>query len=209
MHVPDHYLVTDPEIAADIVARARLGTLVTHGPQGLFATHLPMLHDRDRGVLLGHVARANPHPDVSGKDEALVIFRATDGYVSPSYYPSKAEHGRQVPTWNYEAAHVYGRLEWFDDRSRLLDMLGRLTALHEAARPKPWSIADAPEYVERLLRGIVGVEIAVTRVLAKRKLSQNKDARDRAGAVAGLSASDDPRDRATAEVMSPAARADA
>lgn len=202
MHAPAAFAETDPDVIAAVIARARLGVLVTHGPSGLVATHLPFVYDRTRQVLVGHLARANPHPQAAGGGEALAVFAGADGYVSPDYYPSKAEHGRQVPTWNYEAVHLYGRLTWFDDRDRLLEVLARLTEQHEAGRPTPWRIEDAPaDYVERLLRGIVGVELAVTRVEAQRKLSQNKPAADRLGAIAGLAASDEPRDRMTAALM--------
>ncbi|HYF23071.1 MAG TPA: FMN-binding negative transcriptional regulator [Caulobacteraceae bacterium] len=201
MYTPPPFAVEDPDAIAAMIARARLGVLVTHGPQGLTATHLPFLHDQEGGRLLAHVARPNPHPAMAGEGEALVIFPGPEAYVSPGWYPSKAETGRQVPTWNYEAVHVHGRLEWFDDRDRLRDLLDRLTATHEAGRPQPWSIADAPEYVERLLAGIVGVELTITRVEAKRKLSQNKPERDRDGVARGLAASPDPRDRALAQLM--------
>lgn len=202
MYVPSAYAETDPDAVAAVVERARLGLLVTHGPAGLTATHLPFIFDRERDVLLAHVARPNPHPQAAGDGEALAVFTGADGYVSPDYYPSKAEHGRQVPTWNYEAVHVYGRLTWFDDRARLLDLLTRLTARHEAGRATPWRIEDAPgDYIDRLLNGIVGVELTATRVEAKRKLSQNKPAADRLGVIAGLAASDDPRDRTTAALM--------
>lgn len=202
MHVPAAFAESDPDAIAAVIGRARLGLLVTHGAGGLNATHLPFVFDRERDVLVGHVARANPQAQTAGDGEALVVFVGADGYVSPDYYPSKAEHGRQVPTWNYEAAHVHGRLAWFDDRARLLDLLARLTDLYEARRVRPWRIEDAPsDYVERLLSGIVGVEVAVTRVEAQRKLSQNKPLSDRLGVIAGLAASADPRDRMTAELM--------
>ncbi|NEX93404.1 FMN-binding negative transcriptional regulator [Caulobacter sp. 17J65-9] len=202
MFAPAAFAETDPDQIAAVIGRARLGLLVTHGPGGLIATHLPFVFDRQRNVLVGHVARANPQQAASGDGEALAVFTGADGYVSPDFYPSKAEHGRQVPTWNYEAAHVHGRLSWFDDRARLLDLLERLTDLHEAGRPTPWRVSDAPaDYLERLLSGIVGVELAITRVEAQRKLSQNKPLNDRLGVIAGLAASEDPRDRMTAELM--------
>ena len=202
MYVPEPFAVTDPAEIDAMIGRARLATLVTHGPEGLFATHLPLLHDRETGALLGHIARANPHPRLAGEDEALVILQLDEAYVSPNWYPSKAIDGREVPTWNYEAVHLYGRLEWFENRDALLDLLNRLTNRHETGRPEAWTVADAPsDYVERLLRGIVGVRLSITRVVAKRKLGQNKAQADREGVAIGLEASSDGRDLAAAARM--------
>jgi transcriptional regulator len=202
MYAPAPYAETDPEVIAELIARARLGVLVTHGPEGLFATHLPWLHDRDEGVLYAHLARVNPHRSLAGDGEALVVFSGIDAYVSPSWYPSKAVDGRQVPTWNYEAVHVYGRLAWIDDRDALSGLVERLSDRHEAGRSEPWRVSDAPaDYVERLLRGVVGVRLRITRAEAKRKLGQTKSGLDRAGVIAALDGSSDPRDRAVAEAM--------
>jgi transcriptional regulator len=201
VYLPEAFAVSDPEEVAAMLAAARLGALVTQGPGGLFASHLPFLHDCDGGRLIGHLARANPHRDQApGGSEALVIFQALDAYVSPGWYASKAEHGRVVPTWNYEAIHVHGRARWFTDAGRLRELVGRLTDRFEAARPEPWSIDDAPaDYLERMLGAIVGVEVEIERVLAKRKLSQNRSAADRQGVIAGLSASPETSDRLLAE----------
>lgn len=202
MFTPPAFAETDPDAVAGLIARAGMGVLVTAGPQGLFASHLPWLHDRTAGVLTGHLARANPHRSLAGDGEALVIFAGPQGYVSPSWYPSKAVDGRQVPTWNYEAAHVRGRLEWFDDPVELRAVVAAQSDLHEAGRPAPWSLDDAPaDYVERLLRGIVGVRLRVSSIQAKRKLGQTKDAADRAGVVAGLEATGAPGDAALAAAM--------
>lgn len=202
MHVPPAYAEPDPDVVAGLIARARLGVLVTQGAQGLFATHLPFLHDRSEGVLLAHLARANPHRSLTGEGEALVVFSGADAYVSPTWYPSKAVDGRQVPTWNYEAVHVYGRPVWIDAPDALLDLVSRLSDHHEAARAEPWRVSDAPaDYIERLLRGVVGLRLEITRIEAVRKLAQTKSAADRAGVAAALAASRDPRDRETAEAM--------
>lgn len=202
MYAPEPFAETDPDLIAALIERARLGVLVTHGPKGLFATHLPWLHDRAAGVLLGHLARANPHRALAGGGEALAIFSGVDAYVSPTWYPSKATDGRQVPTWNYEAVHVYGRLEWIEARDELHALVSRLSERFEVGRPEPWAVSDAPsDYVERLLRGIVGVRLVITRVEAKRKLSQNKSAADRDGVRSALAASPDPLDQATAATM--------
>lgn len=199
MHVPPAFAETDPEAVEAMIAEARLGLLVTHGPQGLFATHLPFVWDRAGRVLTGHLARANPHRARAGDAEALVVLTGPEAYVSPGWYPSKAADPRQVPTWNYEAVHLRGRLEWFEDPARLRRLLAELTERHERARPEPWRLEDAPaDYVERLLRGIVGVAVRVTEVTAQRKLSQNRTPEDRAGVRAGLAASPDPRDRLAA-----------
>ena len=204
MHQPPVFAVSDPGEIALMLERAPLALLVTHGPDGLFASHLPMLVDLQRGVLAGHLARANPHRSLAGEGEAMAVFSGPNAYVSPSWYPSKAEHGRVVPTWNYEAVHVYGALSWHDDADWLRANVAALSARFEAGRPAPWSIEDAPAgFIEGLARGIVGVELAITRVEAKAKLSQNRGEADRAGVVAGLSASGIAGDAAVARVMRP------
>ena len=188
MYRPAANTVDDPDLIAAMIRRSPFATLVTHDAEGFFATHLPLLFDPERNVLEGHIARANPHPARSGQ-QALAVFTGPHAYVSPSSYPSKAEHGRVAPTWNYEAVHVVGRITWYDDPVRLRELLDRLTEAHEAGRPAPWAVDDAPEpYVQALLRGIVGLEIAIDSIEAKRKLSQNKDQADRLGTIAGLRA---------------------
>jgi transcriptional regulator len=203
VYLPEAFAVSDPEEVAAMLAAARLGALVTQGPGGLFSSHLPFLHEAEGGRLIGHLARASPHRDrAPDGSEALVIFQGMDAYVSPGWYASKAEHGRVVPTWNYEAIHVHGRVRWFTDAGRLKDVVRRLTDRFEAAQPEPWSIDDAPaDYTRRMLEAIVGVEVEINRVLAKRKLSQNRSAADRAGVIAGLSASSEASDRRLAEHM--------
>lgn len=185
MYIPDPFAERDPDAIAAMIGRAGLGVLVTHGPEGLFASHLPVAWEE--GVFVSHCARANPHRVLAGGGEALLIFSGPQAYVSPSHYPSKAVHGRVVPTWNYEAVHVHGSLTWFEEPERLLALVTRLTNRHEAGRERPWSVSDAPAaYVERLLAGFVGLELRPTRIEAKRKLSQHQNAEDRAGAIAGL-----------------------
>ncbi len=203
MYAPDPFAVTDPAELDAMLAAGRLGVLVTNGPEGLFASHLPFLHETGAGRLIGHLARANPHPlRAPDGGQALVIFQGAEAYVSPGWYPSKAEHGRVVPTWNYEAVHVRGRLSWFHDPARLLDVVTRLTDANEAGLSHPWAVSDAPaDHIERLIGAIVGVQIEIEQVSGKRKLSQNRSSADRAGVVAGLAASPDPRDRAVAERM--------
>jgi transcriptional regulator len=184
-----------------MLAGRGFGALVTHGTDGFAATQLPFVVRQDPLRLIGHVARANGHWR-SGSREAMLIVQGADAYVSPDYYPSKAEHGRVVPTWNYEAVHVHGTVDWFEDKDRLLRVVDDLTTRFEQGRERPWAVADAPaDYVDKLLAAIVGVELRVTRVEGGRKLSQNKTQADRAGVIAGLSASDITGDQAVAEAM--------
>jgi transcriptional regulator len=195
---PKH-LLSDPEARAAALAFDRLAILVTNGAGGLMATHLPLLAEEDRFV--GHIARANPHWREAPCD-ALVILAGAETYVSPSWYETKKRTGRAVPTWNYEAIHVHGRLTTYEEQERLRANVTHLSARHENARTPPWGVDDAPEdHIAALLRGIVGVEIAIARIEGKRKMSQDKPADDFAGVVAALSASADQRDRDVAEIM--------
>ncbi|CAN5768025.1 FMN-binding negative transcriptional regulator [soil metagenome] len=165
--------------------------LVTHSAEGLDANHIPFEFEPALGVhgtLQGHVARANPiwqeFPDGA---EVMVVFRGPQAYVSPSWYPSKHETHRQVPTWNYEVVHAHGRLRIVDDEKFARRIVARLTLQHEASEPTPWKMADAPrEFLDQMLTMIVGIEVEITRLEGKRKLSQNKDARDRKGAAQSL-----------------------
>ncbi len=201
MYAPAAFATDDPETLAAMIARAPLATLVVAGPGGLEAAHLPMLHDAAAGVLIGHLARGNPLAALDGAP-AMAVFVGPEAYVSPGFYASKREHGKVVPTWNYEAVHVHGRLERFEQPEALLAVVTALTEQFEAERPAPWSVSDAPErYIAGLLKAIVGVRLVIARVEAVRKLSQNKDAADRAGVRAGLMASDRPGDRAVAALM--------
>lgn len=208
MYQPDAFAVTDPvEIEAALIA-LRFGCLVTHDASGLFATPMPFLYDPGRRVLTGHMARPNLHWERAGETEALALFQGAEAYVSPSWYPSKAKHGRVVPTWNYEVTHVHGRTSWRHEVDWLIAHVGALSQRHEAARAEPWSVTDAPaEYIRGLASGIVGLELAIDRVEIKRKLSQNRPETDRLGVIAGLSASDSESDRRMAAVMAGANRA--
>lgn len=193
MYIPAHFSETRPEELTRIIRENPLGVLVTHDAQGLDANHLPFEFDPgvgDHGLLTAHVARANPlWQQCPTGTPVLVVFRATDGYVSPNWYPSKHEAHRQVPTWNYEVVHAHGVLTIRDDERFVRGMVGKLTRRHEAAEPQPWKMSDsAPEFIDSLLRNIVGIEISVTSLVGKRKLSQNKEARDQAGAAQALAA---------------------
>ena len=191
MYLPAHFAEPRVEVLHDALRTAGLVTLVTSGANGLDASHVPMLLDREPGPLgrlLGHVARANPLWHSTPSDSAaLAIFLGPDAYVTPSWYPSKGETGRVVPTWNYLAIHAHGTVRFFQDRERLLDLVTRLTDRQEQARPHPWKVSDAPEdYVDGLLKGIVGVEMTITRLEGKWKASQNRSSADRRGVAQGL-----------------------
>lgn len=193
MYLPSHFEQTNVEELHRLIAEHPLGMLVLKSPQGLDANHLPfeVLADAgERGTLIAHVARANPlWKETRDSDEALVVFRGAEAYVSPSWYPSKHELHRQVPTWNYLAVHVHGRIAIRDDERFVRGVVARLTRRHEArANPeKPWKMTDsAPDYVDAMLKNIVGIEIPIDRIVGKWKLSQNKDERDRTSAAEEL-----------------------
>ena len=179
------FALTDVEVLHRIIAGHPLAAVVSTGPLGLACHHIP-LHLRG-DALVGHVARANPL--VQRNDtQVLAIFQAADGYVSPSWYPGKAEHGKVVPTWNYVVAHAHGRLRVVDDPSWIRAQLDMLTRQQEAVRPQPWAVEDAPrEFTNAMLAAIVGIEIPVHRLEGVRKASQNRDARDQASVKAALS----------------------
>ncbi len=186
MYVPSCFAPDDDDVR-QLLARPGAADLITAGSDGLEATVLPFVHDASRGSLLGHFARVNDHWKRADGQRCLVIVRGPDSYVSPSWYASKAEHGRVVPTWNYMTAHLHGTVTIHDDLAWVEDVVRRLTALHEADRPEPWSVEDAPEkFVRGQLRAIVGVEVRIERVEAKVKLSQNRPAADIDGVVRGL-----------------------
>jgi transcriptional regulator len=188
MYVPEHFAMSDAAVQELLVDHGA-GDLVTATSQGLLVTLLPFVYEPtvgDRGALLGHVARNNEQWRHAPVGEALVILRGPDAYVSPAWYPSKSEHGRVVPTWNYVTAHVYGELVVHDDVDWLGDLVHRLTEKHEAGQPRPWAVADAPPaFVAGQLRAIVGVELRISRIEAKAKLSQNRPAADIDGVVEG------------------------
>jgi transcriptional regulator len=186
MYVPAHFAPEDDAVR-DLLAHHGAADLVTVTPDGLVATLLPFVYDRERNRLLGHLARNNEQWRLPVLGEAMVIVRGPDSYITPSWYASTTEHGRVVPTWNYVTAHVYGTLTVHDDPDWVAEVVRRLTDHHEAGRPHPWSVDDAPEkFVAGQLRAIVGVEVAITRIEAKFKLSQNRPAADVDGVVAGL-----------------------
>lgn len=194
MYVPAHFALQDTEVR-ELLTRHGAADLVTATASGLTATLLPFVYDPtvgQHGALLGHLARNNDQWRQQVIGEALVIVRGPDAYVSPSWYASKAEHGRVVPTWNYLTAHVYGRLVVHDDPAWVDALVRQLTDRHEADNPRPWSVDDAPAFfVAGQLRAIVGVELVIGRVEAKAKFSQNRSAADVDGVIAGLEARGD------------------
>jgi transcriptional regulator len=210
MYLPDHFAETRPEELHRVITQHPLGALVHQGPLGLDANHIPFLFDADRGphgTLLAHVARANAlWQEVTDGAPVLVIFRAANAYISPNWYPSKPETHRHVPTWNYQAVHVHGTVHIRHDEPFLRGVVGRLTHDHErrSEQPRPWKMTDAPrDYLQQMLRNIVGIEVRITRVEGKWKLGQNREARDREGAATGL---EQRGDALTAEAMREAGR---
>jgi transcriptional regulator len=191
MYIPAHFAADDGPVS-DLLTGHGAADLVTSTSQGLLATLLPFIYDAtagEHGALLGHVARNNDQWRVPPIGEALVIVRGADTYISPAWYQSKAEHGRVVPTWNYITAHVYGRLIVHDDPVWLEHLVRRLTAKHENGRAHPWSVDDAPPaFIAGQLRAIVGLELAITRIEAKAKASQNRPQADIDGVIANLRA---------------------
>ena len=205
MYVPHFNALEGHAEIARLVETVGSVELITTGEDGYpLATLLPVIWDDERLIL--HMARANPHwraitEDVAGTP-ALAVVTGSQAYVSPSWYPSKAEHGRVVPTWNYSAVHFIGRVRRHHDPAWLLDAVSRLTHLNESRREEPWSVADAPTtYVEKQLRAIVGIELTIEKVEAKAKLSQNRDDADFSGVVTGLRSEGSGREHEVADQM--------
>lgn len=187
MYVPSFNRIDDDGEVRRFVAAARSAEFVTVDPDGVpVATLLPIMWNDS--TVVAHMARANPQWKAIAPDSpALLICSGPEAYISPSWYAAKAEHGRVVPTWNYSAVHLSGTVRVHEDRDWLRDVVTRLTEVHEDVRSEPWHVSDAPErYIDGQLGGIVGLEIAVTRVEGKAKLSQNRSEADRRGVVAGL-----------------------
>ncbi|GAU85948.1 FMN-binding negative transcriptional regulator [Bosea sp. BIWAKO-01] len=205
MYTPPAFRDDDRDSLRATIRAARLATLVTATADGVLATPLPLILDEsegEHGVLYGHLARANGQGRVAALGEALAIFMGPDAYVTPSWYETKQETGKVVPTWNYVAVHAYGPVEFFDDATRLLAVVTRLTNLYEGERAKPWAVSDAPpDFVQAQLRGIIGLRLPITRLEGKRKLSQNRSPADRANVAAGLAASERATDREIAALI--------
>jgi transcriptional regulator len=190
MYQPSHFVENDPDVLLALMRESPFATLI-HGAAGeLAADVLPLEVDRTEVAgwrITGHVARANPLWKSADGQPVLAVFQGAQAYISPNWYPSKAEHGKAVPTWNYTLVQAHGRLRAIEDREWLRALVGRLTARHEGGRASPWHVSDAPaDYLDSMLRAIVGIEIEVSRIEGKFKLSQNRPADDRTGTLAGL-----------------------
>lgn len=206
MYIPPHFEEKRIEVLHALVQAHAFGTLVTLGPEGLDANHLPFELDPATGpfgTLRAHVARSNPGwRDRSGGMDALAMFQGSHAYITPSWYATKRDSGKVVPTYNYLAVHAYGPMRVIDDPAWLRGLVQRLTDRHEAARPDPWRVADAPdEYIDAMVGAIVGIEIPIVRLLGKWKVSQNRSDADRAGVVEGLRQAGDGNSVAMAETV--------
>lgn len=205
MYIPTHFRIEDRRQVHDMISVCGLSNLVTTTLNGLIATPLPLFLAEDEGehgVLYGHVAKANPQWQAAPSGEAMVIFMGPDAYVSPSWYATKRETGKVVPTWNYAAVHAYGPVEFFEDSERLLDVVTRLTNLRERSRAEPWAVNDAPAaFTQAQLRAIVGVRLPITRLEGKLKMSQNRSKADRAGVASGLAGGESPEERLVATLI--------
>lgn len=191
MHMPQQFSELRPSAIHGFMHKYPFATIAAGTADSLEAEHIPLLFDASHGgngVLQGHVARANPiWQKLANGTQALAIFQGPNHYISPGWYPSKRDHGKVVPTWNYIVVHIRGSLSWHHDRVWLRELLEKTTHAHEHKRRAPWQISDAPaDYLERMLGSIVGVEISISNVTGKWKLSQNRSAEDRAGVVHGL-----------------------
>lgn len=191
MYIPPHFHESNPDVLHDLLLQNPLGILFTNGTKGLDANHIPFELDAQsgpQGTLRGHVARANPvWEDVHNGDEVLVVFRGDHAYISPNWFPSKHEFHKQVPTWNYMVAHAHGRITIRDDERYVRGVVARLARRHEESQPTPWKMTDSPEdFIAMMLKAIVGIEIEITRLEGKLKLSQNREARDIQGAASAL-----------------------
>ena len=191
MYIPAHFNEDRTAVLHDLIRAGGLATLVSMTEDGMIASHAPLMLDPEPapyGTLIGHLAKANPHARLANPAvQTLVIFHGPDGYITPSYYAAKKEHGKVVPTWNYTAIHAYGTLEVFDDPARLLAVVTRLTNQYETPRAAPWAVSDAPDdFVQAHLRGIVGISLPIARLEGKVKMSQNRPVTDQTGVIEGL-----------------------
>lgn len=191
MYIPSHFNESRIDVLQALIAQYPMGLLVTNGQSGLDVNHLPFHLDAsagELGVLHAHVARNNPvWQDIASGDNVLVVFQAGDAYISPNWYPSKQEFHKQVPTWNYTVVHAQGRVTIRDDERYVRGVVGRLTRTHEASQPRPWKMSDSPrEFIDAMLKAVVGIEIEITALAGKAKLSQNKEGRDIQGAADAL-----------------------
>ena len=206
MYAPAHFREDRIAVLHQAITALSFGTLVTAGSQGLEASHLPMLialAPAPLGTLRGHVARANPQwKNAPAGCKALATFVGPDAYITPSWYATKAQTGKVVPTWNYLAVQVHGEISFFDDRTKLRAIVEDLTEFHEGQRPAPWAVSDAPEdYIEKMLNAIIGLELTIAQLEGSWKLSQNRTAQDSHGVREGLLRDGSPSQRAVADLM--------
>lgn len=208
MYVPDHFREDDTQKLQQYIRQYGFGLLIAADQEGIEANHLPFLLAGDEpgslGMLQCHLARNNPAWQRLGDgDEVLVVFQGPNAYISPSWYPSKAETGRVVPTWNYLAVHARGRTRVIEDAAWLNEHLRQLTHQHESERAEPWTLDDAPrDFIDRLTRGIVGIEIRLDTLTGKLKASQNQPEQNRKGVRAGLQGQGGPEGSAMADFIS-------
>lgn len=205
MYNPSPFKQQDDQQLKGFITQYPLATLVSINSSGLEANHIPLYFIEEAGKLLlrGHIAKANPlWKEAGDKSQVLIIFQGPQSYISPNWYPSKKEHGKVVPTWNYACVHLSGEISFISDNAWKLDMLNTLTNKSERHQAAPWKVADSPEgYIERLMAGIVGIEISLSSMQGKWKMSQNKSDSDHQGVVDGLSESDQAGTGETAEFM--------
>jgi transcriptional regulator len=207
MYTPKHHEETDRAVLHDLIRAYPLGTWVALCDDELVVNHVPFLLQPDRGphgTLVCHVARANPVWQRFSKERSSIVsFQGADGYITPSWYPTKQAHGKAVPTWNYAVVHAHGVPHAIEDRAWLLSHVTQLTATHESGEPVPWKPSDAPaEYIDRMLEMIVGIEIPIDTLAGKWKVSQNRPHADKVGVVAGLEARGKIQDPAMATLVS-------
>jgi transcriptional regulator len=209
MYLPAHFEERRPEVLHALMRAHPLATWVTQGADGLVVNHVPFELDASRGphgTLIGHVARANPLWQKPAP--SVLVFHGPQAYVSPGWYPSKREHGKAVPTWNYTVVHAHGTPRVLDPVAARRAIVGQLTAVHEAGQARPWSMAEAPpDYLEQMLAAIVAIELPIERLVGKWKVSQNRSAADRAGVATGLRADAAPQAAAMAELVHPSTEA--
>jgi len=206
MYQPKAHEETDLQVMQDLIQAFPFGCVVTTNEHGLSANHIPFLIDTHRGnhgTLRGHIARANPLSTmIAATTEAPIIFQGPDAYISPTWYPSKHETGKAVPTWNYVAVHAHGLITIKDDPVWVRQMVSDLTDLQEGTQKLPWKLSDAPEeYIDKMMTAIVGIEIPITRLEGKWKVSQNRTEADRLGVAAGLQSRNTESTRAIAELV--------
>ena len=206
MYVPKLHEESDVSVLHALIKSHPLATWVTQSAGELLANHIPFLVDAKRGefgTLIGHVARANPvWQSFSTTINSVLVFQGTESYISPSWYPSKHAHGKAVPTWNYVVVHAHGIPCAIENREWLLEHVDQLTNTHESKQALPWKVSDAPhDYTERLLRSIVGIEVPITKLVGKWKVSQNRPEPDKLGVVAGLMARGDAQSKEMANLV--------